>query len=57
MLAENYGRCGVTDEAQQAGGEDPGDLAGALLGGEMFGGKDVWPHGDSLVELPTAAFA
>jgi hypothetical protein len=37
----------MVSEAQQVGGEDPGDLAGALFGGEMFGGKDVRTHGVS----------
>jgi hypothetical protein len=35
---------GVADESQQARGEDPGDLAGALLGAEMLGRNDVGPH-------------
>jgi hypothetical protein len=38
MLAENGRRCGVPEEAQQVRGEDPGDLAGALLRGDMLGG-------------------
>jgi hypothetical protein len=47
MFAENCGKCGVTDEAQQARGEEFGHLAGALLGGEMLGGEDVGPQGAS----------
>jgi hypothetical protein len=42
---------------KQARGENPGDLAGALLGAEKLGSKDVRPHGDSGLEMPTAAFA
>jgi hypothetical protein len=51
------GVVGAAPHAQQAGGEDPGDLAGTLFGGEMLGRKNVRPHGDLRVELPTAAFA
>src|SRR5262245_5070847 len=57
MLAERCRCCGIAEEAQQAGGEDPGDLAGALLGGEIARGKRrkaAWePPGWSCPQRPS----